>query len=129
MPLPLGVINSAQMGFHGEMNGVPDVGVLTDPSLECTTYSFSDELDFHPSSRVSIYANRAFGDRICTNLRYDAKQILIALRDSNKTTNLSDAVSLPIDNRESRGYGHGEMDTYRRAGDCGNSTQESRITT
>jgi hypothetical protein len=128
MPLAFGVIDSAQMGFHREMNCVPDVGILADASLESATHGFPDKLDFHPSSRVRVQANCALRNRIGTDLRHNAKQVLIALRDSDKTADLSDAVGLPIDNGESRGHGHGKMDTYGGARYCGHSTQKGGIT-
>jgi hypothetical protein len=54
MPLAFGVIDSAQMGFHREMNRVTDIGILADASLEGATHGFSDKLDFHPSSCIRV---------------------------------------------------------------------------
>lgn len=79
------------------MNFVFNRRMLGKASTEfSSSYGFTNKLNCHPSVAERLLFTQILGDGPSANLRNDAKQLVISKRNLNKATNLTDSVTMPI---------------------------------
>ena len=87
------------MVLDGQVDGVSDIRILTDATLERPSDGLPNKLDFHPPSRVVDRVD-VFRYRTCSDFRDNPKQILVSLGHSDKATDLADLVGLALNDRQ-----------------------------
>jgi hypothetical protein len=84
------------------VNCIVDVRMLAEATFECVPQRLACKFNTHPAacSVVELDARRR---RLCAYLANDPIEILIALRNADKASNLADTVCVTSDYSQSRG--------------------------
>lgn len=99
VPLISDVIDSSQMFLDGQVSRVSNVRILTDAAFKRAAGNFSDQLDLHPTAGVGARSD-VLRNGVRSDFGDDTEQILIALRNTDKTADLPNLISTPVDDRQ-----------------------------